>query len=281
MTILENEPVHEYHRVPLVALGFHAMLESDPEAGGSLRRFHEKYIKGFVRTETDALKFGRAAHARILERRDLGSGADPEFMMHPEFYLNTRSEERPWNWGAGYCEDWGTKNAGKTFIKPAWVETINRMAQACDAEPDVSRFLSTGKPEVVIRHTDKTTGLLVQCRFDWLRLDDLSFGDLKTTCEESFSQFPREAKNYYYDRNIAWYGRRLAQEMGVPWPSDRIQHRIIASMKVIPWSAQLFRFKPERIAEADEKNQHAIVRLAEAWNTGEWPDDSGGVVTID
>lgn len=281
MSIIENEPANEYHRVPMVAIGSHALMDSDPDAGGSLAMFHAKYIEGFTRPASDALTIGRATHARILERRDLTSKTDPEFVVHPAVYPTAKGEEKPWNRNAKYCEDWELANEGKTVLKPAWVENIERMYDAAHASPDVSEFLSKGKPEVVIRHEDPSTGLLVQCRFDWLRLDERLFGDLKTTCEESMARFPREALYLNYDRQIAWYSRRLAQELGEPWPSDRISHRIIASMKAVPWSAQLFKFKPERIAAADAKNQAALCRLAEAWSANEWPDDTGGVITID
>lgn len=281
MSIIENEPASEYHRIPMAAIGSHALMESDPEAGGSLAKFHANYIEGITRSATDALTIGRATHARILERRVLTSSTDPEFIMHPTVYPTAKGEEKPWNRNAKYCEDWEKANEGKSVLKPAWVDNIERMYHAAHASADVREFLSQGKAEVTIRHPDQTTGLLVQCRFDWLRLEDRMFGDLKTTCEDTMSRFPREAINYYYDRQIAWYGRRLAQELGEPWPSDRIEHRIIASMKSAPWSAQLFKFKPERIAAADAKNQAALVRLKEAWHSNTWPDDTGGVITID
>lgn len=281
MSIIENEPAHEYHRVPMVAIGSHALMTSDPEAGGSLAKFHAQYIEGFNRPASDALTIGRATHARILERRVLTSAMDPEFVVHPAVYLSTKGEEKPWNRNAKFCDDWETANENKTVLKPAWVENIERMHDAAFASPDVSEFLSQGKAEVTIRHADQTTGLMVQCRFDWLRLEDRMFADLKTTCEESMARFPREALNYNYDRQIAWYGRRLAQELGEPWPSERIGHRIIATMKTVPWSAQMFKFKPERIAAADAKNQAALIRLKGAWFSNTWPDDTGGVITID
>lgn len=281
MSIIENEPANEYHRTPMVAIGSHALLESDPEAGGSLAKFHAKYIEGFTRTASDALTIGRATHARILERRNLRSTTDPEFVVHPATYTTSKGEIKPWTRAAKICEEWEDANNQKTILKPAWVDNIERMAVTALAAPEVSEFLSVGKPEVVIRHEDPMTGLLVQSRFDWLRLEERMFGDLKTTCEESMSKFPREAINYHYDRQIAWYGRRLAQELNEPWPSGRIEHRIIATMKTVPWSAQLYKFKPERIAAADDKNQAALCRLAEAWSTNNWPDDTGGIITID
>jgi hypothetical protein len=274
-----SESAADYHRIPMRAIGSHALMDSDPECGGSLAKFHALHILNLKERETEAMRLGRAIHARILERREFTAGTDAEFVVQPETYTNSKGETKPWNNNAKECSAW-VDTETRAVLKPNQVRDMDAMAKAVHAQPECAEMLSKGNAEVTIRHADPMTGLMKQCRFDWLRFEEMLFGDLKTTCE-NLSAFPREANYRFYDRQVAWYGRMLAEHLQIPFPNEAIQHRLIAVTKEVPWSVQIFRFRHERIVAADEKNQIALQRLAEAWSIAEWPDNTGGIITID
>jgi hypothetical protein len=276
--IIPNEPVSTYHGRPAPAIGSHALLDFDVHAGGSPRRYYEKHIAGGVRDEeTEAMRFGRAFHARVGERRDLAGGNDPEFVVRPPTYVNAKGVVKPWNSRAKQCEDW-LENEHRTVLRPEDMAKIERMYDGLRENEEAADIMRAGQAELTIRRRDEESGLMVQCRFDHIDLDRKVWCDFKS-CDE-LVWFPRDIDRMHYDRQNAWYHRILCDELGVKFDSPDYRGFVIGSEKTLPWSSQVYRFNLDRLIEADRKNRVALNHLAEAYEHNYWPHPTAGVVTL-
>jgi len=277
--IIENEPSAVYHAKPAPGIGSHALMDSDQEAGGSLRAYYELHVAPPIGTskESDGFKFGRAFHARVGEARDFALGTDPEFVIRPPTYVNAKKETKPWSAKAKECEAWLAKET-RTVLKPEDALDIERMRHAMQEDDAAREIMQQGKAEVVVRRTDEVTGLTVQCRFDWIDLDRKIWADFKTT--DDLAWFTKDIVRYHYDRQHAWYSRILCDEMKWTYPDPDLRGYIIASSKELPWSSQVYTFTPERLTQSDSKNRLALNRLAQAYHENHWPHATGGIITV-
>ena len=270
MVMIYNEPAETYHASGCI--GSHAILKADADYGGSMKAFFMAYIEGkspYGKKEPDALIEGRATHAVILENRRLDVGFDVEFGVYTPGCNLQKAE------GKREAAVFAAQN--RKGIKAEVYERIKVQADAIHADPECHAGLTDGKPEVVIRREDPETGLMVQCRFDWLKNDHRRFYDLKTD-RTDLTWFHKVALDSGYHRQVAWYADLLAAEEGVPFQA--ISGFIIASSKILPYSAQMYRFNEERLLKARDQNRETLRLISEAYDHDYWPDRTGGIITI-
>lgn len=271
--IVRNERAEVYHATP--AVGIHR-LSTFGMAHPAL--YHWRHIQGNEKVDTPSMQLGRATHVFLLEGPE---AFERDYVVVPEDMDFTTKEGKSWKKSH---EEGPDKH--KDIIKHKDFVNVERMRIGFQANPDVQERLMDGEPEVVLRKVCGRTGLLLQCRFDWLNIDLREPLDLKTTSKE-IELFQYEVEDRAYTRQVAWYSRLLAEVLegrdGLPFEAfaDIASNFMLAAQETFPtWRSQAFRIDLDRVRDADQKNQHDVLELARCIGSGIWPDNTGGVVTI-
>ena len=182
------------------------------------------------RPESEQQVFGSALHCAVLQPPEVFDAQYAVALTPPENALDTIGDMREWIKSKGFTPK-GTKkdemaaqvlaidpdqpivsvlearhfaqNAGKKIISLDDWRRLEGCTRALLQEPEVSKILAVGSPEVPIFVQDPETGVDLKCRIDWYA-PDLSL-DLKT-----FSQKARKS----IDESVAdaiWYEGYLKQ----------------------------------------------------------------------
>lgn len=99
------------------------------------------------------------------------------------------------------------ENSHKIILKRQEAEHCLRVAREVRANPIVAHYLSKGTPEKTIQWKDKTTGLNLKARVDFLSEVDgkLTILDLKGVSDIRNERFRIEAGRNFYHGQLAWY----------------------------------------------------------------------------
>lgn len=181
---------------------------------------HYQAYKRQPNKDTDARRFGRAAHARLLEP------------------LNFSKKFAVWDGGRRQGSDFERfkrKHKGKSFLTLAEMDAVDGCVQSLLDNPDfpLEAFLtgvrnedgvSLMKPAVTefsIFWTDERTGVLCKVRLDAARLEGeqerLAF-DLKTTDDAREESFSRQIAQLHYDLQAAFYVEGIRRFTGRTCP---------------------------------------------------------------
>lgn len=135
--------------------------------------------------DTAALKFGRAAHKRMLEPDEFFA----EYVIAPKVDRRTKEGKAIW---ADLME------SGREVISSEDMEIITAMEKEFP-----SRLLRDAQTEIPLFWTDNETGVDCKGRLDAITEDYVI--DYKTTNDASTAGFQREALRYGYDLQAAMY----------------------------------------------------------------------------
>ena len=140
--------------------------------------------------DTAAMKFGRAAHAKLLQPKAF----DDLYIVAPECDKRTKEGKQIWA---------DLLASGKEVISSADMETI--MAMEKEFAPVRNRFLWNEEyhTEKTLVWTDTETGVDCKGRADVIMPNIII--DYKTTANASTDAFLREALRYGYDLQAAMY----------------------------------------------------------------------------
>jgi len=97
-----------------------------------------------------------------------------------------------------------TVYGGKVEIRGEVWEKAHRAEQTVRMHPQANAMFSNGLPEVAFIARCPDTGLMLKCKFDWLRFDDEAI-DLKTSQSTEPSEFNRFMKKFRYDLQESFY----------------------------------------------------------------------------
>lgn len=250
MEIIEGMPYEEYAKRP----GVNASL---------LKIVHKKslqharaYMDGTWAEESDALDFGKCFHSLALEGRE-------DFVEIPANYTNEKGEEKPWNWNANVCKDWGKAQGDKIPLKAGEVVACRSMAEA------VRRSIGEPKGRIEVSLFAEIKGHPFKCRVDYLP-DDHSqpIVDLKSCQSAEPGKFIRNSIELGYHLQAA-----LTLDVVHACGLAHKQFDLLAVESEAPHATCRMQFSDDHLTALRIGRIHyraAFQRLLEAQETGRW-----------
>lgn len=235
---------------------------------GTFRHCAETYrrkMAGLIKEKSrEAFTLGRAAHALILEGREV---FDEEFMVGGPVNPKTG---KPYGADTKRFREWlEAEGNGRDVLTGPQYAQVETMATAVAKHESAQQLLQRGWAERVAR--TKYCGTPCQIRMDWLN-PTLGLVDLKTCDNLDF--FASDANRYGYRHQLAFYRDILTLATGWRCP----QVCIIAVEKREPFRVGVWLVADALLADAGRENAGAIRRLrrlmqvenpyATAWPTG-------------
>jgi hypothetical protein len=167
-------------------------------------------------------------------------------------------------------------------IKPA--QHAAAMAQAASARghPDVAKLLGVGDPEVSAFWRDPETGVLCQCRPDWVHPVGAGDGagvvllDVKTYSDASPAEFARQVARKRYHWQAAWYADGFALASGLPV----LGFVFVAVETDWPYACSAVMLDEESLAIARRELRPLVESYAECRAASFWPGYSAGIEQI-
>jgi len=193
--LFTNITHHEYHRVmtSMVSNSYLGRLNKCP-ANAKV-----------VDKDTDALMFGRAVHAYLLDRPQW----EREFFVIPE-KLNMRT-----NAGKEAMANFEAQNVGRQIVHPEDFQLIKDMFDAAMSNPAVFSMLVGGTAESTVIWQDEETGIWCKTKPDMIPAGESGVVlDYKTTRNAAEHPFQTSIVSYGYDRQAAMCLHGLKQATG-------------------------------------------------------------------
>lgn len=208
------------------------------------------------REDTDALRMGRHIHALVLEGRRLYRARS----------LDGRTKE-----GKAELEEIGA--AGLDAVTVAHAETVEGVAAAIAAAPEIAALFTDGTPELSV-FTERG-GVELRTRPDWTAMDGTRLVDLKTTRDAAPHKFGRTAHTYGYHLQAAWYLRECAAKGLI---SDDAEFVFVLVEKTPPYLVSQVVLEPAALELGSRMADRAISLYRHCLETGEWPGFDMGLV---
>lgn len=225
--------------------------------------------------DTDAFKFGRAAHMRVFEP-DLFVG---QFTHEPNVngpeYAEYKSPRATKLYKTAVAE---LEAGGQTVLTGYQWADIFHLHESVMAHPKAAKVItSTGQAELSVVWIDEVTGVKCKARFDWHTPTHAggAIVDLKTTDDASPGAFERAIFRFGYHRQGGLY-LRAAKAVDLP----TAHFTIIAAEKKRPHGVVLYRLDDDAISLGNTQLDFALARYAECERTGLYPGYTEDVVDI-
>jgi hypothetical protein len=270
---VSGEAVEAYHANPAVS---HSKMQD-------FRRIPEYYYRKHVLKveclnedgdEPTALLRGSMAHACILEH-----ALEARYVVEPD-YGDCRKKENK-----AARDEWRAANTGRKPVSAEDMDTVKRIEEAVRKHPLATQLLANGEPEVSWRH--QLPDFAIQCRTDWwseagceLSGGEPYFVDLKTTSSLSDDVFGNWAKSYErhgYFRQAPFYAAVLGEVLGRP---VRKMFYIVVENRE-PYGVMVFAPSPESFLQGWVETLEDLKRMAQCYQSNEWPGYPKTLQTID
>lgn len=254
LNVLQAEPDGEYHARSGEFLSSHRLKDFMKSP-----RLYFKKVSGLFadrKKDTPAYLVGRAAHARILEGRDV---YESRFALGGPINPKTG---RPFGTSTKAFEEWAAVQ-GKPVLNLDQAELIEQLAAGVAMNDAAVDLLLYGRAEGVLR--TEYCGTPCQIRIDWTH-PHRGIVDLKT-CDD-LDWFLADARRYRYMTQLAFYQAVLAEVI-----SQFVPVYVVAVEKQEPYACGMWRATDGALAIARTENEAAIRRLQvcrqkEMWPTG-------------
>lgn len=207
--------------------------------------------------DSDAFRFGRAAHKLILE-------GDAAFLAAFSVGgpLNRRTG-RSYGSGTKAFDEWLGENGldRRRVVTDSEKSRLARMRDAARAHPEIARLFGCGWPERSVR--SEMAGVACQARLDWLRPDGMA-ADLKTV--EDIDSFEQDARRFGYLHQFAFY-RETCRAAG----AGDIDMVAVVVEKKPPHRAGVWHFAADTLEPYAAQNRQALESLARCRRDNRWP----------
>lgn len=252
MEIIRNLPFDEYRKRPGVNGSILKLVDSS-----SLKRVKAE-LDGKIEGESDATDFGQCFHSLLLEGR-------VDYVIQPETYP-AKEGEKPWNWNANFCKDWGKEQKLIVLTKKE-AESLEAMVATVHDCAELRPFLN-GDCELSVfaeRH-----GLPVKARLDLLPADPSGpIIDFKKTRNAEPGAFLRQALDLRYPMQSAW-SLDVCRAAGI----ERKEFWFVAVEDKAPFDLTILKMRDEplsflRVGRA--KCRAAFQKLKNAHAEDYWP----------
>lgn len=186
---------------------------------------------------------------------------DDAFIPIPEDVLSKSGSKAGKAW-----EEWrDDQPVGSILLKAEDFEPMADWLESLWDHDAAYTLLRTGKGffERAIRWTDPQTGLILRCKPD--RMTDTFIADLKTSRGANPKSFAKDAQNFGYHRQAAWYQDGVEALTG-----ERLPFVFAVIEKNPPYRVETFEMEDEWVETGRLQNRHIIERIAEQRKRGEW-----------
>ncbi|KQT52178.1 MULTISPECIES: PD-(D/E)XK nuclease-like domain-containing protein [unclassified Aureimonas] len=273
--IYAGVPIETYHGdVDLFdapSLSKSAMKWLLPSHGGSPKAFwgRWKHNPDHIAVETTkALSFGKATHALLLGDEDF----DAAYAVHPAVYPNEKPKKgegdtKPWNWNAGFCQDWRDQQGGKTIISPDQRAMIGRIRDDAARYPLIrdARILD-GAIERTMAFKDPETGIWIKVRPDVIPSGDGIYADLKTTADFSEDFLEKQAFDACYYLQGAMI-RMVCRALDLPFTTFAL---VYVLKDEVPDTAHV-EMSEHELDRGEREIRWALKTIRKCLDAGEWP----------
>lgn len=220
--------------------------------------FYQQLVTGVSkRTDTDSWRFGRAAHAAILEGEQ---GLLKKFAIGGPVNPKTN---KPYAIGTQAHNAWMEENGSRHVhaINAEEYARIRLMAESVRKHQSAASLLRNGFPEIVI--TSEHQRLPCQARLDWWN-PDCGIVELKT-CDD-ISWFESDARKFEYFHQLAFYRDVVATASGL-LPAVHV----IAVEKKNPFNCGVWSAPEYLLDFFSEINRKCLADLRESRSSNNWP----------
>lgn len=212
---------------------------------------------------SDAFDLGHAAHKLVL-----GAGEDIVHIDADSYRTRDAREARD-----------AAHAAGKIPMLPDQFQLVSRMAHAAKRHPLVKALLApgAGRPEQALFWPDPEFGVWRRALIDWLPEPAegrrMIIVDYKTTRCASNESFSRDAMDYGYHQQAAWY-LDAVDALNLSLDAAFL---FMVQEKNPPYLVNVIELDPVAIRIGRALNRRALTVFAECQRTGEWPGYSNDV----
>lgn len=247
---------------------------------GNPNRYPDKAVM------SDSLILGRAAHCLIL--------GDEVFDEH-FCYVPADAPKRPTKaqiaahardgvWsdaakeGAAWWALFDAKSEGKLEVTEAQIQKIQYMSENLAANPLCVELLKSDMIEVSMMWQDESTGLWIKSRPDCMPSNGYDFGDLKTFAPKGKNLIlsaQRSVTDFDYPMQMALAAMGAERLFG----QSANNCGLCFAMTAEPYEAIPILLDEDTLYWAKVRCQHAINRIAEAIETGNWPGVGHELIT--
>lgn len=212
--IYAGVPLSVYHGDPDLfdgpSVSKSALKSLLPFHGGSPKAFWGRWQMNPARIQaktSDALDFGKAAHAKLLGDEDF----DAAFAIRPEEFPDYKKKA---------AQEWrdAVVKAGRTPITIEQHDRIIAIRKDAGDHPLVAQGILNGRIERTMAWRDEETGIWLRARPDAIPSFDGVFSDLKTTSSfaEDFLEKQLFDAGYYLQAAMT---RMVCRGLGIPFES--------------------------------------------------------------
>lgn len=202
------------------------------------------------RSETDAMKFGRAAHLWILQ-----NGGDGQLIVGPKCSK-----------GSNRWQYFEIKNYPKSCVTPDEMNTLDGMKAVFENNLYMKSLMNNARIENTVFWKDSIfKNIKCRARIDIMKDDILIVADYKTTEDASHDKFYWDSLRYGYDMQSAWYPR------GMKAITDKDYRFIfIVQEKKPPYSIAIYLPEKSYRDDAQVKISRALYNYSEAKESKNW-----------
>lgn len=253
---LIDQPAHEYHADTMRVS--HSMLKVFHE---SPRLYHGRFVTGeYPAQSSDALDFGTAAHAMLLEDRSV-------YVPIPRDVLNADGHKKGKAW-----TDFAKENTGKILLTADQQSTLNAMVAEIRRHPAAMKLLNCrGDRERVIHWDDEATGINHRAMVDILPESMAFVADYKTTDDASRERIASRVYDFRYHTQADLYCEAVAALTG-----KRPQFLFVFQQKSPPYTVRVMPLSGEYLAVGRIENRQDRDSLARCIEDDYWDDDYHG-----
>ncbi|MEN0021053.1 MAG: PD-(D/E)XK nuclease-like domain-containing protein [Planctomycetota bacterium] len=252
LDFLIEESMEQYHEARSEHLTSHQL--ADFRACPLLARW--KQIGMMAQPDSDAYRFGRAVHVRVLEGIER---FDEDFEVGGPINEKTG---RPYGTETKAFREYAAQ-CSREIISVAEHEQLEQMAGSVHRHEAASKLLSEGRAEGVVRAS--YASLKCQARIDWLNpIDGMGICDLKTC--DSLDRFEADARRYGYLHQLAFYRELVAA-------ATRIEHEchLIAVEKRAPYRCGVWLIERDVLDATAKENEQAMQQYEQSLEDDSWP----------
>lgn len=223
----------------------------------SQRAFFRGFVRGFGKEETDAMRFGTAAHLAILEPDQFKK----RFVVVKDFGDMRSSINR------AKKDEWKMGFAGDTvFMEQEDLDRLSWMIESLLEHETAVNMLKDGVREATGYARHPKTGIAMRIKPDFLRHDLSVMPDLKTCVESSYEAFLGAIKRHRYDMQLIHYDIGVLGIHGKPcedlcW---------IAVQNREPFDTNVWVMTPGMRELGARHVDRGFERIAEGIRSGEW-----------
>lgn len=211
-----------------------------------------------VQKESQAFKFGRAAHHLYLGEDDFSL----QYIERP-----AKIAGLPWQGNRLECKAFLKQqaDAGRTVLTPNDIKKIRGMAKSLSDEP-LAVDLLQGAVEQTLIARDPETGLWIKVRPDSMPTADGIYGDLKTTESVLDVDLKTTLRKYGYNMQgaLIW---EVCELLGLPFDG----FALVFIEKKPPYCTRIIELTDEDLGRGRLQNRAMIRRIKKCMDTGTWP----------